>query len=174
MSYFECRLRIGYKAKDNKTPILNDASDEVNWIDLTATQRTNLLDALQTKVKDAFPMLDPNNDNAPFFDLWQNRMISIGGNLSNQEVEGVLSSYLNKRLDEAAGNDVYKVGPNASHVEYTHYDNKVICEHYFKVLNEADASDWKIENVPFDSDGGGTMWSVSANLLELAIRYNPV
>lgn len=170
MSFFDCRLRIGYKAKDNKTPIVDQNGDTVLWANLNAVQRTNLLGALQAKVKEAFPGKDPSNDDAFYFDLWQHRMIEIGDGLPTNEVQDVLRSYLNKRLDEAAGNDVFKTDNAASHVEYTHYDNKIICEHYFKVLNE-NGTDWEIQNVPFDS-GGAATWVVSANLVELGIRFN--
>jgi len=172
MSYFDCRLQIGYKANDADTPIVDNSSNPVPWANLTATQRTNLLGALQAPIKAAFPEQDPGNDNAPYFDLWQSRMISIGDTLSNQEVEVLLRGFLNKRLDEAAGNDVFKAKATASHIEYTQYDDKIVCEHYFQVLNENDTP-WQLMNVDFDS-GPGPVWKVSAVVLEIGIRFSAV
>ena len=172
MPIFDCALNIGYPADDAETPIVDENNNAVPWANLNGLQRMNILMAIHAPIQASLSQGDPGNGGAPFFDLWDSRQINIASDLTNDQLEDALMQYLDARLAEASSVGNLQTKKPADNIRYTNFDSKVVCGHEFTVETGPNAA-WQIQNVQFDSDGAGTMWSVDVNHVRIGIDFNP-
>ena len=173
MPDFKCRLRIGFPSDDVDSPIQDDANNPVAWGSLTNTPRSNLLAAVQAKLTPDF-QAGVDGEGKALFSMWDAppNLLAAGNMPSLSEV----TTYLDLRINEATANNTnYALAATTmfGEVDYMYYDDKIVCEHYYKLLKKVNGAfdDWTESDIQFDN-GANKTWTIDLNFIYIAIRFS--